>query len=147
MYFAIGYGLGELAVHAIEKFRDRVSRTTTYDPVYDVISQNRAEIAEGIGSAAQFTYENRAHVVSAAGYAAARASPFIGAVNLFYDIYRFTMFVDEKYPGYWRDFYEDFIDSAKFHTGIYPSESEYYDPSKWVAQFEYETGRPASEFY
>lgn len=90
MYFAIGYGIGELIHHGIEKFRDHLARTSTYDPVYSVVQDNREEIYQGGVVAVKTAQQYPGEFAAAGVFLASRVSPFIGAVMLYYDLYRWA---------------------------------------------------------
>lgn len=115
--------------------RARMDQTTTYDPVYDVVSSNRKEISSGIGYAVDTARENPG-VFAAAGVAVgSRLHPAVAAGSITFDLYRGANWFESRYPGRANEWFHyqlsAFTDAHRFWTGDYDFDSYSVKGDSW----------------
>ena len=56
-----------------------------------------------------------------------RAIPLIGALGITHDLYRLGVYVDKKYPSFFRDQYEAIVDARRYYSGDRNKDNYYTD--------------------
>ena len=120
--------------------RRRMDLTTTYDPVYDVVSSNRREIFSGIGYAVDTARENPGVFAAAGISVGSRLHPAIAAGSITFDLYRGANWFETRYPGKMYEVYdyqlEVFSDARRYWSGDYDFDTYYQKGDSWRAKHE-----------
>ncbi len=127
--------IGLLLGKFIRRRMDRVEKTTTYDPVFDVVAPNSEEIYHGIGIVATEIYENPGAVAATGIAIGGRYHPGIAAGSIVYDLYRGANWFESRYPGKAEEWFHHTLsatsDAHRYWTGDYDFETYSVKGDSW----------------
>lgn len=135
MWWYLGWYAPQIGLAVGKYIRRRMDRTTTYDPVYDVVSSNRKDISSGIAYTVDTARENPGVFAAAAVAVGSRLHPAIMLGSITVDFYRGAKWFESRYPGRANEIYHyqigAYADAYRYWSGNYDFDSYSVKGDSW----------------
>ncbi len=127
--------IGLFVGRQIRKRMDHQARVSSYDPVYDVISNNEESIHQAGRDIVHTITQNPGVLTATAKTAASRIHPAVAAGMITYDLYKASNWFETRYPGKAKEWFHyqlsAYTDARRYWSGDYDFDTYSVKGESW----------------